>query len=65
MLCMGASKKAAKGPNPLSIKRKVINKDKTKEKKVKKRRFRKGKRSKELSALKRKEAEATQQQSIA
>jgi hypothetical protein len=43
---MGVSKKKADGPNPLSVRRKVIKKDKIK---VKKRRFRKGKRSKLLS----------------
>ena len=47
---MGISQKVAKGPNPLSMmkKKKVIRK----EPKVKKRRLRKGKRSKALSALK-------------
>jgi hypothetical protein len=49
LLCMGVSKKKADGPNPLSVRRKVIKKDKVK---VKKRRFRKGKRSKLLSSLK-------------
>ena len=50
MLCMGVSKKLAKGPNPLSVRKKVIKKNKPP--KVKKRRLRKGKRSKELSATK-------------
>ena len=49
LLCMGVSKKMAAGPNPLSVRRKVIRKDKVK---VKKRRFRKGKRSKLLSQQK-------------
>lgn len=48
---MGISHRVAKGPNPLSVKRrapKVIKKMP----KQKKRRLRKGKRSKELSAIK-------------
>ena len=43
---MGIKTKLAKGPNPLSMKKKQI---KTAEDKTKKRRFRKGKRSRELS----------------
>lgn len=41
---MGATKKTAQGPNPLSILKKVIKKHK--KPKIKKRRLRKGKRSK-------------------
>ena len=49
LYCMGITHRIAKGPNPLSMKRrKVIRK----EPKKKKRRLRKGKRSKILSALK-------------
>ena len=49
MYCMGITHRVAKGPNPLSMKRrKVIRK----EPKQKKRRLRKGKRSKSISALK-------------
>ena len=43
LLCMGISKKVMNGPNPLSIKKKVIRKIKVK---VVKRRLRKGIRSK-------------------
>ena len=43
MLCMGISKKVMNGPNPLSVKKKVIRKQKVK---VVKRRLRKGRRSK-------------------
>ena len=46
LLCMGVSKKLASGPNPLSIRKKVIKK--ALKVKVKKRRLRKGKRSKLL-----------------
>lgn len=52
LFCMGVNKKLANGPNPLSIKRrapKTISKDKNSKRK---RRPRKGKRSKVLSALK-------------
>ena len=45
LLCMGVQNKMAKGPNPLSILKKTIQKPKEKIK-VKKRRFRKGIRSK-------------------
>jgi hypothetical protein len=45
---MGITKKLASGPNPLSIRKKVIKKEP--KIKIKKRRFRKGKRSKALSA---------------
>jgi len=58
MLCMGVSKRVARGPNPLSIKKKAINKDASRGKKKRvrtTRRVRKGKRSKELSALKKEE----------
>ena len=51
LYCMGISQKVAKGPNPLSMlkkRKKVISK----EPKIKKRRIRKGKRSKVLSAQK-------------
>ena len=50
LYCMGLNKKQARGANPLSMRRrtpKVIKKDKAK---PKKRRLRKGKRSRELSA---------------
>ena len=48
---MGIKKKLAKGPNPLSNKKKMLKVADTagKIKKVKTRRLRKGKRSKELS----------------
>jgi len=46
---MGVAKRKADGPNPLSVRKKIIKKDKIK---LKKRRFRKGKRSKLLSSLK-------------
>ena len=49
LLCMGMVRKLAAGPNPLSVRKKVIKKAP----KVHKRRLRKGKRSRELSALKR------------
>ena len=45
LLCMGLSKKATLGPNPLSVLRKTIKKQ-NKGPKVKKRRLRKGIRSK-------------------
>ena len=50
LYCMGITHRVAKGPNPLSIKRraKVIKKTP----KQKKRRLRKGKRGKALSAIK-------------
>ena len=50
LYCMGISHRVAKGPNPLSVKRRT--KTITKEPKKKKRRLRKGKRSKLLSANK-------------
>ena len=43
---MGVQNKMAKGPNPLSIRKKGITKIKVKKPKVKKRRLRKGIRSK-------------------
>ena len=55
LFCMGANKKKAMGPNPLSIRRttKVISKqDRGNLSKVKLRRKKKGKRSKELSRIK-------------
>ena len=45
---MGIKTKLAKGPNPLSMPKKMEKTDK-----VKKRRFRKGKRSRDLSSSKR------------
>jgi hypothetical protein len=51
LLCMGIAKKAAKGPNPLSVKKSKKIKKEVKEK-IKKRRKRKGKRSKALSEAK-------------
>ena len=53
LFCMGLNKKQARGPNPMSMKRKVAPKVIEKKKvKVKKRRVRKGKRSVALSAIK-------------
>ena len=49
LYCMGITHRVARGPNPLSMKKKKAI---SKEPKKKKRRFRKGKRSKVLSALK-------------
>lgn len=59
LFCMGLNKKSARGPNPLSMmsKSKAIKKKlagEIKKVKVKKRRLRKGKRSRELSQLKNK-----------
>ena len=48
LLCMGITKKPAKGPNPLSVKKSKKIKKEVKEK-VKIRRKRKGKRSKAIS----------------
>ena len=56
LFCMGLNKKSARGPNPLSMmsKSKAIKKSEkgVKKVKIKKRRLRKGKRSRELSQLK-------------
>ena len=49
LYCMGIAKKAAQGPNPLSVKRSKRSKGIKKEKP---RRKRKGKRSKDLSSVK-------------
>ena len=49
LYCMGINKKAAQGPNPLSVKRSKRSKEIKKEKP---RRKRKGKRSKDISAVK-------------
>ena len=46
LLCMGMVKKMAAGPNPLSVRKKAIRKRAQGDKKVKKRRLRKGVRSK-------------------
>jgi hypothetical protein len=51
LYCMGISHRVAKGPNPLSVRKKVSRVIK-KMPKQKKRRLRKGKRSKELSEMK-------------
>ena len=53
---MGLKTKRAKGPNPLSIKKKLDRPD-DKSKRIRKKRVRKGKRSKELSRLKKESRE--------
>ena len=56
--CMGIKTKLAKGPNPLSIRKKVISKKDN----GKKRRPRKGVRSRELSAKKKEESKVINEQ---
>ena len=53
---MGFKKKLAKGPNPLSVKKKLQKVADFPGKIAKKRRFRKGKRSRELSQLKKQQS---------
>ena len=52
LYCMGIKTKLAAGPNPLSMRKKVLKPMSVKIRKEKKRRLRKGQRSKALSALK-------------
>jgi flagellar capping protein FliD len=55
LFCMGIKTKLAKGPNPMSMRKKLVNDS---SKTIKKRRLRKGKRSRELCQQKKAEEES-------